>query len=116
MSKQRVTLAKRLGCKLVMLWHSVSSWYRSLCMGPSDKGEWREGPVSISPQCQVAPTLLRMTWDGFPLLYNRKHGWGYLVPGRTDNLTSSPMTLPSNEEDSVDTQKPELVFPTRWVW
>lgn len=69
--------------------------------------------MSISPQCQVAPTLLRMTWDGFPLLYNRKHGWGYLVPGRTDNLTSSPMTLPSNEEDSVDPQKQELVFPTR---
>ncbi|PFX16645.1 DNA polymerase subunit gamma-1 [Stylophora pistillata] len=89
------------------------NWYRSLCMGPSDKGEWKEGPVSISPQCQVAPTLLRMTWDGFPLLYNRKHGWGYLVPGRTDNLTSSPMTLPSNEEDLVDPQKQELVFPTR---
>lgn len=84
-------------------------------MGPSDKEEWKEGPVNISPQCQIAPMLLRMTWDGFPLYHTRKHGWGYLVPGRTDNLTSNLVTLPSNEDEHVETEKPELTFPTRYV-
>lgn len=89
------------------------SWYRSLCVGPSDKEEWKEGPVHISPQCQVAPMLLRMTWDGFPLHHNRKHGWGYLVPGRTDNLTTNHMTLTDNEEELVEDRKQEAQFPTR---
>ena len=96
-----------------MLYFFVS-WYRSLCVGPSDKEEWREGPVHISPQCQVAPMLLRMTWDGFPLHHSRKHGWGYLVPGRTDNLRTNHITLQDNEEEQVETKKAEAPFPTRW--
>ncbi|KAJ7388949.1 hypothetical protein OS493_034581 [Desmophyllum pertusum] len=82
-------------------------------MGTSEKEEWKEGPVNISPQCQIAPMLLRMTWDGFPLYYTRKHGWGYLVPGRTDNLTAKQIRLPHNEDDQVEIEKPELPFPTR---
>ena len=102
-------------CKQNTFFDRIFRWYRSLCIGPSDKEEWKEGPVNISPQCQIAPMLLRMTWDGFPLYHTRKHGWGYLVPGRTDNLTSSLVTLPSNEDEHVETEKPELTFPTRYV-
>jgi len=58
--------------------------------------------------------LLRMTWDGFPLHYSRKHGWGYLVPGRTDNLMTSHITLPDNEEEQMEKEKPEVPFPTRY--
>lgn len=29
---------------------------------------------------------MALTWDGFPLHYSERHGWGYLVPGRRDNL------------------------------
>ena len=83
-------------------------------MGPSDKEEWKEGPVNISAQCQVAPSLLRMTWDGFPLHYTRKHGWGYLVPGRTDNLTDNQISLPQNEEDQVDVEEQGPEFPIRY--
>lgn len=84
-------------------------------MGPSDKEEWREGPVNISAQCQVAPSLLRMTWDGFPLHFTRKHGWGYLVPGRTDNLTANQISLPQNEEDQVDLEEQGPQFPTGYM-
>ena len=84
-------------------------------MGPSDKEEWREGPVNISAQCQVAPSLLRMTWDGFPLHFTRKHGWGYLVPGRTDNLTANQISLPQNEEDQVDLELQGPQFPTGYM-
>jgi len=83
-------------------------------MGPSDKEEWREGPVNISAQCQVAPSLLRMTWDGFPLHYTRKHGWGYLVPGRMDNLTANQISLPQIEDDQVEIEEQSPKFPTRY--
>jgi len=31
-------------------------------------------------QRRVAPKLLRLIWDGFPLHYDDTHGWGFLVP------------------------------------
>lgn len=39
---------------------------------------------------RVTPKLMAMTWDGFPLHYSERHGWGYLVPGRQDNLAPAP--------------------------
>jgi hypothetical protein len=52
-----------------------------------DSDNWRRGAVLVSAQCRVGPSLLHMTWDGYPLHYHSRHGWGYLVPGRTANLS-----------------------------
>ncbi|XP_066558010.1 DNA polymerase subunit gamma-1 isoform X2 [Amia ocellicauda] len=60
-------------------------WYRKLCLKMSD-AEWSPGPSLISLQMRVTPKLMGLTWDGFPLHYSERHGWGYLVPGRKDNL------------------------------
>ncbi|NXN91843.1 DPOG1 polymerase, partial [Rhinopomastus cyanomelas] len=64
-------------------------WYRKLCPRLSDVG-WVPGPSLISLQMRVTPKLMRLVWDGFPLYYSEKHGWGYLVPGRQDNLPAAP--------------------------
>lgn len=63
----------------------LGRWYRNLCPRLSDPS-WAPGPSLISLQMRVTPKLMRLTWDGFPLHYSEKHGWGYLVPGRKDNL------------------------------
>ncbi|CAI5792756.1 DNA polymerase subunit gamma-1 isoform X1 [Podarcis lilfordi] len=60
-------------------------WYRKLCQRLDDPS-WVPGPSLISLQMRVTPKLMRLTWDGFPLHYSEKYGWGYLVPGRSDNL------------------------------
>ncbi|XP_067327552.1 DNA polymerase subunit gamma-1 [Anolis sagrei] len=60
-------------------------WYRKLCPRLDDPS-WVPGPSLISLQMRVTPKLMRLTWDGFPLHYSEKYGWGYLVPGRKDNL------------------------------
>ena len=72
-----------------------SSWYRDLCIKPpkNDPDEdldspWRPGPQLVSTKMRVVPKLLRLTWLGYPLHYDEKYGWGYLVPG-----------LPVNEEE-----------------
>ncbi|NXP70989.1 DPOG1 polymerase, partial [Ramphastos sulfuratus] len=64
-------------------------WYRKLCPRLEEAG-WVPGPSLISLQMRVTPKLMRLAWDGFPLHYSEKHGWGYLVPGRQDNLLTEP--------------------------
>uniref|UniRef100_A0A3Q3X4M6 DNA polymerase subunit gamma-1 n=1 Tax=Mola mola TaxID=94237 RepID=A0A3Q3X4M6_MOLML len=61
-------------------------WYRKLCEKMSGEDSWSPGASLISLQMRVTPKLMGLTWDGFPLHYTEKHGWGYLVPGRKDNL------------------------------
>ncbi|KAG7267582.1 hypothetical protein CRUP_006002, partial [Coryphaenoides rupestris] len=51
---------------------------------------WCPGPRLISLQMKLTPKLMGLTWDGFPLHHNDRHGWGYLVPGRTDNPAAPP--------------------------
>ncbi len=63
-------------------------WYRKLCEKMSGEDSWSPGASLISLQMRVTPKLMGLTWDGFPLHYTEKHGWGYLVPGRRDNLVS----------------------------
>ncbi|TMS05173.1 DNA polymerase subunit gamma-1 [Larimichthys crocea] len=63
-------------------------WYRKLCEKMSGEASWSPGASLISLQMRVTPKLMGLTWDGFPLHYTEKHGWGYLVPGRRDNLVS----------------------------
>ncbi|KAF7660459.1 hypothetical protein LDENG_00280960 [Lucifuga dentata] len=63
-------------------------WYRKLCEKMSEEDSWSPGASLISLQMRMTPKLMGLTWDGFPLHYTEKHGWGYLVPGRKDNLDS----------------------------
>ncbi|XP_006028344.1 DNA polymerase subunit gamma-1 [Alligator sinensis] len=60
-------------------------WYRKLCPR-LDSPHWVPGPSLITLQMRVTPKLMRLAWDGFPLHYSEKYGWGYLVPGRKDNF------------------------------
>ncbi|XP_027240053.1 DNA polymerase subunit gamma-1 isoform X3 [Cricetulus griseus] len=64
-------------------------WYRKLCPRLDDPA-WTPGPSLLSLQMRVTPKLMALTWDGFPLHYSDTHGWGYLVPGRRDNLVEPP--------------------------
>ncbi|WAR00192.1 DPOG1-like protein, partial [Mya arenaria] len=86
-------------------------WYKDLCQKPTDE-DWSPGPSGLSPQTRVTPKLLRLTWDGFPLHYDDTHGWGYLVPGRHDNL----VTDEENKALLEGKQLPkERMFPYRHV-
>nr|XP_015107682.1 DNA polymerase subunit gamma-1 [Vicugna pacos] len=64
-------------------------WYRKLCPRLDDPA-WTPGPSLLSLQMRITPKLMALTWDGFPLHYSERHGWGYLVPGRRDNLVKVP--------------------------
>lgn len=61
-------------------------WYRKLCVRLSEEESWSPGASLLSLQMRVTPKLMGLTWDGYPLHHTDQHGWGYLVPGRRDNL------------------------------
>ncbi|XP_030569868.1 DNA polymerase subunit gamma-1, mitochondrial [Drosophila novamexicana] len=69
-------------------------WYRKLCRKPptsyteeqpeeANVEPWTPGACDISTGMQIAPKLLSLCWEGYPLHYQREHGWGFLVPFRS---------------------------------
>ena len=77
------------------------AWYRKLCQKPPNTDsltDWSPGPTEISTGMQIAPKLLSLCWEGYPLHYSREHGWGFLVP-----FTSK---IPASETDSEN--KPRI--------
>ncbi|GAB6028567.1 hypothetical protein CHUAL_002708 [Chamberlinius hualienensis] len=66
----------------VWLWDLDWKIISELCPKISEDEECIPGPSLISSQMQVVPKLLRLSWEGFPLHYSKKNGWGYLVPGK----------------------------------
>lgn len=55
------------------------AWYRKLCLKRTDPN-WSPGPNDIGTGMQIAPKLLSLCWEGYPLHFIREHGWGFLVP------------------------------------
>ncbi|XP_055615997.1 DNA polymerase subunit gamma-1, mitochondrial isoform X2 [Toxorhynchites rutilus septentrionalis] len=74
------------------------TWYRNLCLKPSDE-DWSPGANKIGTGMQIAPKLLRLCWEGYPLHFIRGQGWGFLVPHKfrreeesdTDNGQQIPL-------------------------
>ncbi|XP_011197773.2 DNA polymerase subunit gamma-1, mitochondrial [Bactrocera dorsalis] len=65
------------------------AWYRKLCRKlPKDhttnNTDWSPGATEVGTGMQIAPKLLSLCWEGYPLHYIREHGWGFLVPFRTE--------------------------------
>lgn len=73
------------------------AWYRKLCVKPSES-EWQPGPNGIGTGMQVAPKLLSLCWEGYPLHFIRGHGWGFLVPFKDNNCDDDGVgTIPLSE-------------------
>ncbi|KAF1849220.1 DNA polymeras-like protein gamma [Cucurbitaria berberidis CBS 394.84] len=51
----------------------MPKWYKDLF--PSNAA-----PMNLTVRTRVTPILLRLAWDGNPLVWSDKHGWTYQVP------------------------------------
>ncbi|XP_055844521.1 DNA polymerase subunit gamma-1, mitochondrial [Episyrphus balteatus] len=61
------------------------AWYRKICSKPNlndTTEEWSPGANQIGTGMQIAPKLLSLCWEGYPLHYIREQGWGFLIPFR----------------------------------
>ncbi|XP_067620356.1 DNA polymerase subunit gamma-1, mitochondrial [Eurosta solidaginis] len=64
------------------------AWYRKLCKkfpknASVNNADWSPGATEVGTGMQIAPKLLSLCWEGYPLHYLREHGWGFLVPFRS---------------------------------
>jgi DNA polymerase gamma 1 len=69
------------------------AWYRKLCEKANDSGEWKPGATEIGTGMQVAPKLLSLCWEGYPLHYIKGEGWGFLVPNKTERSEEGNIPL-----------------------
>jgi DNA polymerase gamma 1 len=51
----------------------MPQWYKDLF-------PVKDGPINLTVRTRVAPLLLRLSWDGHPLVWSQKHGWTFCVP------------------------------------
>lgn len=51
----------------------MPKWYKDL-FAKSD------APISLTVRTRIAPILLKLCWDGNPLVWSDKYGWTYQVP------------------------------------
>jgi DNA polymerase gamma 1 len=51
----------------------MPKWYKDL-FTKSD------GPMNLTVRTRITPILLKLAWDGYPLVWSNLHGWTYQVP------------------------------------
>ncbi|KAH8889284.1 DNA polymerase family A [Thozetella sp. PMI_491] len=51
----------------------MPKWYKDLF--PKN-----DAPINITVRTRIAPLLLRLAWDGYPLFWSDEHGWTFRVP------------------------------------
>jgi DNA polymerase gamma 1 len=51
----------------------MPNWYKDLFVKS-------DGPMNLTVRTRIAPILLRLSWDGYPLVWSDKYGWTYQVP------------------------------------
>ncbi|XP_059611464.1 DNA polymerase subunit gamma-1, mitochondrial [Phlebotomus argentipes] len=68
-------------------------WYRKLCDKP-DSDDWSPGAKNIGTGMQVAPKLLSLCWEGYPLHFIRGKGWGFLVPHKKEREEGESGDIP----------------------
>ena len=50
-------------------------WYKDLFASNTS-------PINLTVRTRIAPILLKLCWDGYPLFWSDKHGWTFRVPHR----------------------------------
>lgn len=40
----------------------------------------KDEPINLTVRTRIAPLMLRLAWDGHPLIWSDKHGWVFKVP------------------------------------
>ncbi|KAL4802063.1 DNA polymerase family A-domain-containing protein [Aspergillus unguis] len=51
----------------------MPQWYKDLF--PTSKAD-----INLTVRTRISPILLKLSWDGHPLIWSEKHGWTFKVP------------------------------------
>jgi DNA polymerase gamma 1 len=58
------------------------------------------GPINLTVRTRIAPMLLKMAWDGNPIIWSSKHGWVIRIErGKDSKYEDSPVVKVTMEEE-----------------
>ncbi|KAF3930717.1 hypothetical protein ABW19_dt0209168 [Dactylella cylindrospora] len=87
------------------------TWYKGLFAKSGS-------PMSISVRTRLAPLMLRLQWDGYPLVWTDKYGWTFRVPyEEAERYEDTPMVQckelseESNPHVATDTEGTYFKLP-----
>ncbi|KAL2257889.1 hypothetical protein VTK26DRAFT_9006 [Humicola hyalothermophila] len=58
-----------------------------------------DSPINISVRTRIAPLLLRLSWDGYPLFWSEKYGWTFRVPRNKASTYTERQMMPCDLAD-----------------
>ncbi|KAK3322298.1 DNA polymerase family A-domain-containing protein [Apodospora peruviana] len=61
-----------------------------------------DGPINISVRTRIAPLLLRLSWEGYPVFWSDKYGWTFRVPREDTAKFTARLLSPCNFADGED--------------
>lgn len=85
-------------------------WYKSLFPR-------KDAPINLTVRTRTTPLLLKLSWDGHPLVWSDKYGWTFSVPesqsSKFENqaMTKCDMTEETNEALKSDRQNIYFKLP-----
>ncbi|CAJ2510090.1 Uu.00g059900.m01.CDS01 [Anthostomella pinea] len=94
----------------------MPQWYKDLF-------QKNDAPINLSVRTRIAPLLLRLAWDGYPLHWSDKYGWAFRVP-RSDaskydstqlvrcDLSDEPIEALKNDRDGLFIKLPHKDGPS----
>ncbi|KAI0128347.1 DNA polymerase gamma [Xylariales sp. AK1849] len=94
----------------------MPQWYKDLFAK-------NDAPINITVRTRIAPLMLRLAWDGYPLSWSDKYGWTFRVP-LTDasrysatqlvrcDMTDEPIESVKEDRDALYFKLPHKDGPT----
>lgn len=75
----------------------MPQWYKDLF--PTNQAE-----IALTVRTRIAPLLLRLAWDGYPLVWSDKYGWTFKVPvASANNYINKPVvSCDMSDEKNLD--------------
>ncbi|QFZ30470.1 putative DNA polymerase gamma [Clavispora lusitaniae] len=83
-------------------------WYRDLFKTSSETGQKE---MNLSVRSRITPLLLRLKWEGNPLIWTESAGWCFKVPftdEKVDEMLSKNYTKAQLSEEDFESLLPEL--------
>ncbi|OQU97452.1 hypothetical protein CLAIMM_03381 isoform 1 [Cladophialophora immunda] len=86
------------------------NWYRDLFASNTS-------PINLTVRTRIAPLLLKLSWDGYPLVWSDQHGWTFRVPNQDagkyehSNVVSCDMSEETNLRLKSDFQHTYFKLP-----
>lgn len=82
-------------------------WYKSLF--PK-----KDGPMNLTVRTRTTPLLLKLAWDGYPLVWSDTYGWTFCVPefqsSKFENQAMTKCDMMEEKNEALKTDRANVYF------